>query len=87
MKAHGLKIGRCQFHDYLNLAASVHFVSMLLSKRPSVSPFLTFIGGVETAGNFVRPWNQYMSLVIIMGGFKYEVQHGLTRHETPRVGS
>jgi len=27
-----------------------------------------------------------MSVVIIMGGFKYEVQHGLTRHETPRVG-
>jgi hypothetical protein len=29
-----------------------------------------------------------MSVVIIMGGFKYEVQHGLTRHEAPRgVGS
>lgn len=28
-----------------------------------------------------------MSVVIIMGGFKYEVQHGLTRHEALRVGS
>ena len=22
-----------------------------------------------------------------LGGFKYEAQHGLTRHETPRAGS